>query len=220
MNEIIDEQVKAGISLYTRPFLFIYDWFALGYGCHWLWNCPSRHILEMYDKHVTVNHLDIGVGTGYFMDKCRFPSPRPRLVLMDLNRNSLNMAKRRLSRYNPVAYQRNALEPFNINEAPFDSVGIVNLLHCLPGNMKTKSIVFRNTLEVLNPGGTLFGSTIMPSKVRKNRLSEFTLKRVNQRGIMTNLDDTAEDLKEQLDRYFSESSVTVIGYVALFRAKK
>jgi len=139
---------------------------------------------------------------------------------MDLNLNSLNMAKKRLTRYNPKAYQRNVLEPFNINEAPFDSVGIAHLLHCLPGNMETKSVVFRNALEVLNPGGSLFGSTIMPNKVRKNRLSEFTLKRVNQRGIMTNLDDTVEDLKEQLDRYFSENSVTVIGYVTLFQAVK
>jgi ubiquinone/menaquinone biosynthesis C-methylase UbiE len=220
MTEIIDEKVKAGISLYTRPFLFVYDWFALGYGCHRLWNCPSQHILELYNKHVTANHLDIGVGTGYFMDKCRFPSPRPRLVLMDLNLNSLNMAKKRLARYNPKVYQRNALEPFDTDEATFDSVGIVHLLHCLPGNMETKSVVFKSVLEVLNPGGVLFGSTIMPSRVKKNWLSDFTLKRVNQRGIMTNLDDTVEDLKEQLNRYFSESSVTVIGYVALFRARK
>lgn len=220
MKEIIDEKVKAGISLYTRPFLMIYDWFALGYGCHRLWNCSSRNLLELYNKHVTTNHLDIGVGTGYFMDKCRFPSSRTKLVLLDLNLNSLNMAKKRLARYNPKAYQRNALEPFNIDEAPFDSVGIMNLLHCLPGNMETKSVVFRNALEVLNPGGTLFGSTIMPSKVRKNWLSDFTLKRVNHRGIMTNLDDNVEDLKEQLDRYFSESSVKIIGYEALFWARK
>ena len=27
-------------------------------------------MLEMYRKHLTANHLDIGVGTGYFIDRC------------------------------------------------------------------------------------------------------------------------------------------------------
>ena len=31
------------------------------------------------------DHLDTGVGTGYFLDRCKFPSP-PRLVLLEEGR--------------------------------------------------------------------------------------------------------------------------------------
>jgi Methyltransferase domain len=82
--------------------------------------------------------LDVGVGTGYFLDHCRFPSHTPRVALMDLNRNSLDFASRRLTRYKPETYIRNVLEPVSIDAAKFDSVGINYLLHCLPGTIESK----------------------------------------------------------------------------------
>jgi SAM-dependent methyltransferase len=220
MNKSDEERVDSAISLYTRKLLFVYDWLLLGSNCRFLWRCPAHHLLKLYNENVTSNHLDIGVGSGYFMDKCRFPSPRPRLVLMDLNHNSLNMAGKRLARYKPETYHRNVLEPFNLDIPPFDSVGIMNLLHCLPGDMKTKGVVFRNISEVLKAEGVLFGSSIMYKGLKKNPMAGKILDMVNRRGIMTNLEDTVDDLKESLDRYFTESSVNVIGYEVLFRARK
>ena len=154
------------------------------------------------------------------MDKCRFPKPQPRLVLMDLNHNSLNIAGKRLARYNPETYHRNVLEPFNLDIPPFDSVGIMNLLHCLPGDMKTKGVVFNNISEVLKPGGVVFGSSIMYKGMKRNPMISKILDMINRWGFMTNLEDTVEDLKESLDRYFKESSVKVIGYEVLFRARR
>ncbi len=219
MTEKTDARVKVATSLYTKPFLYLYDWIALGCDCRFVWNCPSRHLLKLYNDCITGNHLDIGVGAGYFMDRCRFPSPNPRLVLMDLNRNSLEMAGKRLSRYRPEAYQRNVLEPFNLDIPPFDSIGMMNLLHCLPGNMDTKSVAFKNALEVLKPGGILFGGTILNRKLKRNTMRTFTLKIVNRRGFMTNLEDTAEGLKASLEKYFTESEVWTIGAEALFRVR-
>jgi len=220
MAESTDDRVNAGIALYTDFILFFYDLLMLGYGCRFLWRCPSRHMLELYNKYVSANHLDIGVGSGYFMHKCRFPSPEPRLVLMDFSPNSLNAATKRLSRYNPEVYRRNVLEPFDLPAPLFDSVGLMNVLHCLPGNMKTKGVVFHNIVEVLNPGGVLFGSTILYRGLKRNRIVAKALEMNNRRGIMTNLEDTVEDLKESLDCCFSESSVNIIGYEALFHARK
>jgi len=177
-------------------------------------------MLEMYNNHVSSNHLDIGVGSGYFMDKCSFPSSKPRLVLMDLNPNSLRAASKRLARFQAEVYQRNVMEPFNLPVPPFDSIGMMNLLHCLPGNIKTKAVVFQHACEVLNPEGTLFGSTILYRGVKKNLMATQALEMNNLRGIMTNLEDTVEDLKEALEDLFSESSVNVIGCEALFWARK
>ena len=220
MAEFTQKQVEAGIALYSRFFLSIYDWFALGLGLKFLWACPARHMLDLYDRFVSANHLDIGVGTGYFMDRCRFPSPHPRLVLMDLNTNSLEAASRRLARYHPEVRHRNVLQPFGGGLETFDSIGIMNLLHCLPGDMKTKSVVLENTREMLNPGGVLFGSTIIYRKDRRNPLTAAALTFNNWRGIMTNRDDDVDVLRDYLARLFRESGVRIIGGEVLFWARK
>ena len=219
MKGITSEQIEVGQALYTKPFLSIYVWFALGLNCRFVWKCPSYHMLELYNQHVSANHLDIGVGTGYFLDQCRFPTTNPRIALMDLNPNCLDVAGRRLARYAPEKYLRNALEPIEIDAPGFDSIGILNLLHCLPGTFKTKGIVFEHLKSLLNTGGVLFGSTILYGGVRQNPLSTFILNRVNVRGFMNNKTDDLEGLRYNLEKYFSESYIEVIGCEALFWCK-
>ena len=121
-QESDSDKAEAAVRLYSRLFLRFYDRLALGFNCRLIWRCPTRHMLNHYNTHVSGNHLDIGVGTGYFMDRCTFPVPSPRLALMDLSPNSLQAASKRLARYNPEVYQRNALEPFDIYGGSFDSV--------------------------------------------------------------------------------------------------
>jgi 2-polyprenyl-3-methyl-5-hydroxy-6-metoxy-1,4-benzoquinol methylase len=177
-------------------------------------------MLELYDQHVSANHLDIGVGTGYFMDKCKFPGTSIRLALMDLNANSLRAASKRLIRYKPEVYQRNVLEPFDINAPAFDSIGMMNLLHCLPGNLRTKTIVFENAKAVMNPGAVVFGSTILYEGVKRTARATLAIKYSNKKGWMANMNDSLADLRDSLQRSFSDNSVQVIGCEALFWARK
>ena len=220
MIDIDERRLKASISLYTKAFLTMYDFWVLGYNCTFLWKCPSRNLLEMYNRYISNNHLDIGVGTGYFMDKCVYSAPRPDIALMDLSENSLAVALKRLERYHPRVYIGNALEKFNVNGRKFDSIAMMNLLHCLPGDMNTKTIVLDNAAEVLNAGGVLFGSTILYYGVRHNLMSTLMLKWSNRKGIMTNLDDDIDVLRRGLEKRFKEWSVSIIGCMALFLAKK
>jgi ubiquinone/menaquinone biosynthesis C-methylase UbiE len=83
-------------------------------------------MLELYNQKVTANHLDVGVGTGYFLDNCKFPTASPRLALMDLNPDCLERAGKRVARYNPVKYQRNVLESVKIDVEKFDSIGMLH----------------------------------------------------------------------------------------------
>jgi hypothetical protein len=69
------EEVAAGHAFYTRRSLAIYDMAILGYFSRLAWRCPARRIVEHYNLHVSANHLDVGVGTGYFLDHCTFPVP-------------------------------------------------------------------------------------------------------------------------------------------------
>ncbi len=219
MAEIDRGKVEAGASVYSKHNLSLYEW-IFRFNCRYAWKCPVDNMLQMYNRHVTANHLDIGVGTGYFVDCCKFPSPNPRLVLMDLNPNCLETARNRLSRYNPEVYQRNVLEPFNLAIPPFDSVGLMNVLQCLPGDMVTKQIVFENVKAVLKPGGILFGSSIFYKGVDRNILATMLTKLFNLRKIFTNMEDDIEVFKQNLNHHFSESHVQIAGCEALFWAKK
>ena len=90
----------AGQTIYTTPaVLKVYDITVLGLSNSFIWQCPTPRLLAHYDQHVSANHLDVGVVTGYFLDHCRFPSPVPRLALMDLNPNALKYAARRLVQF-------------------------------------------------------------------------------------------------------------------------
>ena len=101
------QQVEAGQAVYSKSMLAIYDWLVLRFSNRLIWKCPSKQILALYDRHVTANHLDVGVGSGYFLDRCRFPTDRPRLGLMDLNPNCLDATANRAARYQPEVYRAN-----------------------------------------------------------------------------------------------------------------
>ena len=93
------DAVHAGQAAYKGWILtWVYDALVLGFSNHVLWKCPTAGLLDLYNANVTSNHLDVGVGTGYYLDRCRFPDAEPRLALMDLNENSLSCAAKRVAR--------------------------------------------------------------------------------------------------------------------------
>src|SRR4030095_13595292 len=101
----------AGAAIYTRQLLSVYDLAVIKVSNQLAWRCPAQLTLSFYNQHLSANHLEVGVGTGYYLDLCRFPSSTPRLVLLDLNPNSLHIATQRLQRYNPRIVLANILEP-------------------------------------------------------------------------------------------------------------
>jgi SAM-dependent methyltransferase len=209
------EQVEAGHAFYTKRALAIYDPAILGFFSRVAWKCPSGRILEHYDEHVSTNHLDVGVGTGYFLDRCRFASPSPRLALMDLNLNCLAVARARLARYHPEVYRANVLEPIPLAAPKFDSVGMNYLLHCLPGSIRSKGVVFQHLKALLDPGGVLFGATLLHDGVQRNWLARRVMDRNNAHGIFSNTEDDLEGLRWVLSQHLTEPAVVVVGCVAV-----
>jgi methylase of polypeptide subunit release factors len=96
---------------------------VLGVSSRFLWKRPTERFLHHYDRSVTDDHLDAGVGTGCFLDRRRFPSPAPRVALTGLNSNALDFAARGIARYKPETYFRNVLEPISFEAPKFDSIG-------------------------------------------------------------------------------------------------
>lgn len=139
---VTKKQVAAGHAVYTKRTLAVYDFLVLGISNRYIWKCPTRRLEEHYSRHITSNHLDVGVGTGYFLSRCRFPSQPPRIALMDLNVEALEFASRRIERHRPEKYCRSVLEPISIDSLKFDSVGINYVLHCVPGPVESKAVAF------------------------------------------------------------------------------
>ena len=218
-HAVTADEVHAGQALYTGPILAVYDLAVLGLACRFLWRCPARHILELYNRSITANHLDVGVGTGYFLDRCRFPDARPRLAQLDLNPNSLRVAAHRLARFQPGVYRANVLDPIAIDGPRFDSVGASGLLHCLPGTIRTKAVVFDHLKALLNPSGVLFGATLLGSGVEPGWAARRAMSYFNARRVFTNQDDDLDGLRDELAQRFAEISLLVVGCVALFTGR-
>ncbi|MGX1135518.1 SAM-dependent methyltransferase [Streptomyces glaucescens] len=211
--------VHAGQALYTRSFLRAYDTLVYRVNSPLTWRCPKGRLVALYDRHVSGRHLDIGVATGVLLDECRFPVPVPDLTLMDLNPHSLAAASHRLRRYAPRVHQADVLRPWGVPGGLVDSIGMFHLLHCLPGTLRDKGVVFEHARQALRPGGTLFGATIPGTGVRHNRSARWQLALANRRGIMSNRRDRLEDLDAALAEVFTDHEITVVGSVALFRAR-
>jgi len=213
------QQAEAGAKGYTRLGLALYDPLVLGLNTNYTWKCPNRRIVELYDEHVSCNHLDVGVGTGYFLDRCRFPPGQIRLGLMDLNPNCIEKAAQRLARLRPETYLANVLEPLDIAAEPFDSVGLTYLLHCLPGTLATKAEAFRHLKAFMKPGATLFGATVLQGDVTHSWFARRMLAKLNGKGIFSNTEDDLKGLRRSLEQHFPESVVQTVGAVGVFWAR-
>lgn len=219
-EKVTDNAAAAGAAIYSKPVLSVYDLYVLGFSNAFVWQCPSRLILDFYNEHVSGKHLDVGVGTGYFLDKCKFPTPHPVIALADLNANSLQTTAKRLQRYHPTTHIANVLEPLHIEPADFDSIAINYLLHCLPGNLTDKAAVFRNLKPLLNPKrGVIFGTTILGKGTRQNLLAQTLMRVYNSKQIFGNVDDHMADLEGVLQDHFRDYTLRIVGCVAFFTGR-
>lgn len=215
---VYHKEGESDSTVYSRPMLAVYDIVVLGLLTRLLWRCPASQGIQLYNENVSANHLDVGVGTGYFLEHCRFPTEKPRVALLDLSQSSLTVAARRLKRYEPKVYQANVLELIAIEGTKFDSIGLTALLHCLPETIKIKGVSFDHLKALMNPGGVLFGCTVLAKGIKKNWLTQRALKWLNAHGLLSSLEDDLGDLKDELAKYFQNSHVKVVGYMAFFRA--
>lgn len=214
-----EARIHAAAEGYRRPALAAYDAIVLGLVSRWIWRCPRRTMLTHYDDHVGARHLDIGPGTGWFLDKCRFPVREPEITLLDLNDMVLATATRRIRRYRPAAHNGDVFKPLDLGSARFDSVGMNFLLHCLPGPFPHKSVVFDNVLPFLAPGARVFGSTVLGPGTGHTAISGRLLEKLNHSGVFNNAEDRLDDLVQELKTRFTDVEVRRSGTVVLFSAR-
>jgi len=210
----------AGSAPYDPPQLRFYDPLVLGFANRVLWRCPTSRLVGLYSRHVSGRHLELGPGSGYFLDNCAFPVPDPDITLVDLNSHPLKHTAERIARYRVRTLQANILEPLPLPPGGFQSVGFNYVMHCLPGTIATKAAVFRNILPLLAPGAVVFGSTILGSAVHHTWFSRNMNRLYNKAGAFSNLTDDVPALTAVLDEHFAAHRIEICGAVALFVARQ
>jgi SAM-dependent methyltransferase len=204
-------------AIYTPVMLSIYDVLVHGLSNRFAWRCPTRLLLDLYRSHLSADHLEAGVGTGFFLDRAA-PLRFDRLALVDINRHCLDRAGRRLARFNPALYQVNLLAPITLEMAHFASVGLTYVLHCLPGRMSEKLAAIDHLRPLMANGAVLFGATILGRGIAPNRAARALLDLYNAKSVFNNREDDLASLSDGLRQRFETVEIEQKGCVALFRA--
>ena len=211
MSEARDRGASGGI--YNPVTLRLYDAGVLGLTNRLIWRCPTATMVEHYRSHAGRSHLDVGPGTGYFLERIDSPS----LTLLDLNASCLAAAADRVGHGRSIAsLQQSFFDPLP-REHSFDSIGLNFLLHCIPSHEKWDRL--SQLRGHLRPGGTIFGSTLIPDPETATLAARALNSTYNKLGVFGNADDTMDELENAL-RGYTEVSTRRVGQVALFSARR
>ena len=211
MSQARDRGASGGI--YNPVTLRLYDAGVLGLTNRLIWRCPTATMVEHYRSHAGRSHLDVGPGTGYFLERIDSPS----LTLLDLNASCLAAASDRVGHGRSVAsLQQSFFDPLP-REHSFDSIGLNFLLHCIPSHEKWDRL--SQLRGHLRPGGTIFGSTVIADPETATLAARALNSTYNRLGVFGNADDTMDELENAL-RGYTEVSTRRVGQVALFSARR
>jgi SAM-dependent methyltransferase len=211
-----DDPAYRGQSEYTPFFLKIYDPVILGFFTRVVWRCPTRVLVQRYRRRIRPRHLDVGPGTGYFLERAGLPEGSP-VTILDPNVHVLDHASRRLRGLDITAVEADVLKPLPV-DGPFDSAALHGVIHCLPGPLSRKAAAVANVATVLAPTGVLFGATLLGSSGPHTWLARKVLDANNRRGSFDNLGDTQEALGEMLGASFEHVELETVGSMAIFAA--
>jgi SAM-dependent methyltransferase len=208
---------KAGASIYSPTILKLYDWWVLGVSNRLAWRCPTKAILlPFFKRHMSLKHLDVGVGTGFYPAHAGL-SKSHEIAMLDLNEHSLRAAAARLKRTDIRIFTQDVMHPStDLVNRGYDSISLFYLLHCLPGRMEDKEIAIANLKKYLAKGGVLYGATILGDEAAHNRFGRLLMKTYNRKGIFGNRTDTIDSLRKMLRNQFEWVQVRQHNQVALF----
>ena len=174
--------------------------------------------VDRYRNLMGHRHLDVGPGTGYFIERAA-PPAGTEITLIDANPRVLAYCSRRLAGMHPTTVEADVLKPLPI-DGRFDSAALSFILHCLPGPQPHKAVAVPNVAALLEPDGVLFGGTVLGLTSKHTRPARTFLRAVNRQGAFDNREDTAEGLRAILGESVEEVTVDVVGSTALFTARR
>lgn len=206
--------------IYGRVVLKFYNFIVLNISNRLAWGCSTRSVLlPFFQENFSDNHLDAGVGSGYYLERMPFKINQS-LTLLDKNEVCLSVAKGKLKKNRPEAICEDLLSPVGrLGNKKFKSISLFYVLHCLQGGMSVKSRVFDYLKRHLDEGGVLYGATILGYEAIHNKFGYQLMRFYNKKKIFCNGLDSAYDLTVELNAHFSEVVVKRVGRVAIFSVR-
>lgn len=214
-NQSVQLQTARSQQYFNKVSLSFYDALLYGVISQYAWGSSIARLDAHYARYTSVNHLEVGVGTGFLLDRIKFASP-PRLALMDLSEACLEKTRTKVARYKPACYVHNILEPVTQPIDKFDSISVNYVMHCVPGSFWDKAKAFSYLGALLKPGGVLFGTTVLSRGVRKNLLAWPFMWLMNALGVFNNQEDSVLELEAALRANFKVLQFEVVGVTAYF----
>lgn len=211
-----DDPAWKGQRDYSRRMLRAYDPLVVGFATRFVWRCPTPRLVDGYRQHIRDRHLDVGPGTGYFVEKSDLPDGSD-VTILDPNPDVLEFAQRRLRRLRITAVEADVLKPLPV-DGPFDSAAMHAVIHCLPGPLSRKATAVANVAAVLAPTGVFFGASVLGPSGNHSWLARRYLAAFNRQGGFDNLDDTEDGLRDILAASFAQVELDVVGSIAIFAA--
>lgn len=205
---------------YSNLILELYDFLILKLSSILIWRCQTDQLIQLYRSHVSRQHLEVGVGTGYLLNRAVFPSHWVTLHILDCNAKVLRHAYYRLARYSPVMLLCNLMSDDWPALPKQQSIGMNYVWHALGGNLQERARVFEKLAAQLSENGVLFGSSVVGIHDRMPKLSQHVSRHWLRVGLFNNREDRPETLSAILGQHFLEVSVWQEGQVMLFVAKR
>ncbi|KAL8804053.1 MAG: hypothetical protein Q9223_006061 [Gallowayella weberi] len=221
------EASARGAAIYSQSWLLtIYDWWVLGIVSTYAWACSvPQYTLPWFRQNLREGqHLDIGVGTGYYLAKSDLTGVQ--VTLADLNQDALDATKKRLVGEGKVKAEEtrtllhDITRPLPDSCPKFNSMSLYYLLHCMPGPVPAKTAVFSHLKHNLTADGVISGASILGKDVRHNLFGRVIMGFGNWNGMFDNRGDNAADFDEALREHFYEVETQVRGAIFLWRASK
>ncbi|MBE3050309.1 class I SAM-dependent methyltransferase [Candidatus Bathyarchaeota archaeon] len=170
---------------YDLGVLPLYDVMVLDINCAYAWSAPvSTTLLPFWRAHFSDNHLDIGVGSGFFPSTVLgdAESADQKLTIWDLSTTALAKTKRRVEMAAPhvvvqtIEADATALPASVDTSRKFDSISASLLLHCIPMSPEEKMRgLVATARQLLSPTGVFYGTTVLGDTARKITVPSATI---------------------------------------------
>jgi len=84
---------------------------VLGLSNRFVWQCPTKIVLlPFYKEHLGLKHLEVGVGTGFYIARAGLTRSH-QVSLLDLNENSVRAAAAQMKQAKVRTFMRAVMQP-------------------------------------------------------------------------------------------------------------